>query len=666
VGTRLNSISIRGLKDSPDTTYQLGPLAIFTGPMGCGKSAVLDAIRLLRTGQHIAGDVAIKKPGDIYAKFGRGDDIEIVGDFGAFQVTRAYRLKKNGDVSQTLKQNIREAKGVKENQAVLDDALGNPLVFEIMELLRGSEQTMREAVKTLMSSALSTDLDEIKERIGPLPTGIQSLSTDPGLWLGDVREFVNERKNDAQQRKLKLEHAITEQTSIAIGSPQIVQDRRAELKALQDEREEVAAKRGAIAQAENQRQQIIADIEATQAKVDRLEAKSDTTDADVAYTDAVQRKDMATGALVNRRDELAAAKRQMETLNEESAAATQRRSDALAHYNTLKATADAIASGVCPTCGAKHDSTQRDKAKADAGLAFRALEAANEEAAACADSCLKANELIRDLEARAGQAEADRDQAERDIRDHKAARDRIRTEREQIPVLKARIAELNKSLDGITTGDSNEDLDEILEGIEVQEQEAQARLDEALRALASAEERAKTEQRKIDTEEELATLKELLATIDQVRHEMAMETNDPIAEVMQGFLGTYGEFKILTETPSGRTCFRPGIVRNDLFRGLLQLSGGESKIGIPAYAVALVSQQRGAWCPALIDDFQDIDRTNSKDFLKRLLGLIRDEVIPQAFLTLNVHERTLPECITDAVETKVISFFGPRAAAEAV
>ncbi len=102
----LEKLTIKNFKSIREQCLELGPLNVFIGGNGAGKSNLIEVFRFLReiVNQNLGGYTALKGGADKLLHFGRkkSPDMEIYLEFGEGDVSNAYEVKIKGTDDDSL------------------------------------------------------------------------------------------------------------------------------------------------------------------------------------------------------------------------------------------------------------------------------------------------------------------------------------------------------------------------------------------------------------------------------------------------------------------------------------------------------------------------------------------------------------------------------------
>jgi len=667
---RITRIETEGLK-AYDREVEIGALSLLVGPTGAGKTTILDAVQILLHGEHASGEKRIVRPLDILTEFGRNGEIKIDGDTANPEIKIQRRLAFKGEgektkVDHALWTSLGPGK-IKKQQERLDAKIGSGgLHFSIKQYVRATEREKREILLSLMASACPMNLEDIQRRVGELPEGANSEAVEPLVWLDEIRESIAEILKTKNARLREVDASARENSAAtAIGSPEIVRQREAELADLRAEREDIAKQRGTIEQADRERAHLTSEIESLEKEIAEDTKRSGAL-LDGALVVAIKEKDRATGALVNRGDERREITAKIDKLKAEAGDYREKRAAAVARKAAAKERLDQIRGGRCPLCENDHIS---ESLVSDLQVA---LDAADLEIAQSATALERNGADLDSLLNDEASAQAAVDIAQRDL---DAAKDRIRdlhskTEelralrKTGIPAKQDRLASMRQRLADLATDATPAELDIRQDAVDLKITEATAAHKEATAALETEKAKARAAIESTRLNAEVDTLNTCKSEIDKIRIEAVGKMIDPLTVAMQPFLGPLGTFTVRLEDEKGRACFRPGIERDGVFRELTRLSGGESAAVLPAFSMALATfGDPSFYQPVLIDDIQLLDSGLREEYLRLLADLVITGEVSQAFVTWNVRADELPAWIADVSEITIIDLWGPQAVA---
>lgn len=226
-----------------DFDQELGPLTLFVGANGVGKSARAHALTLAVLG-YLPQDQA-KQPGAIYATHGSGQEMIVAFEAKGARFARKYKRGEDGAVSHTCSL---DGKAIpqKNIERVLFD-LGSPVIFDLRAWMELSEQKKIEFLLEL--SPPSADLRKINQELLDLDEKEKKLRAELRAKKMVVEQLTGERA----AIKLPAGTLAEIQAEIKAKEEDLAQAQE-ELKRLEIEQREARAKeeaeRKAVAEAE--------------------------------------------------------------------------------------------------------------------------------------------------------------------------------------------------------------------------------------------------------------------------------------------------------------------------------------------------------------------------------------------------------------------------------
>ena len=659
---KIQKIKTEGFK-AYDREIEVGKMAILVGPTGAGKTTILDAIQIGLYGEHASGEKKLVRPLDMLAEFSRGGELfglEIL--FDSFNIQRSVAMTgKEGKEKATQKLWTSLGPGaVKKQQERIADKIGaGGLHYSVRQFVRANERERRDMLLSLLASACPLELDAVKTKIGSLPDRVNSEASHPLVWLDEIRECVADLLREKNGRKKEVDAGIRDAaSSTEVGSPEEVKRRNEELQSLQSEAETISKQIGAAEQAERSRKDLVADIAQQQTRIADAEKQESDESPGIRLALAKKELKIATGAKQNREDEFHVASQCVDV-------AKAHREDAVLEWSlAASALTDATNAmefgedGNCPTCGQEWpgDVSALTDAATRAGEERESAQDKLSAARVAEDNARKESKTAEDAWRSAVNA---LDAAEKSV---KSARDVVTAQEdlllEKIPAMRKRLEELNSRLAAMAQEVDRETLTAQMEAVKDNQETARTALNEAQAALEKEKTKARAVLEAKRLEVELESLTAIKGGVDEIRISAVKKMIDPLTLSMDRLLGPLGSFHVLQEDGRGRACFRPGIMRDDVFRDLARLSGGESIAALFAFVVGVsaLNESHGFNCP-LVDDLQLLDGTMREQFLRMVLTMIEDGEIDQVFITWNARE--VPDFLTESEHVSVIDLWGP-------
>uniref|UniRef100_A0A6M3M4Y8 Putative ATPase domain containing protein n=1 Tax=viral metagenome TaxID=1070528 RepID=A0A6M3M4Y8_9ZZZZ len=637
----INSIEATGLKARDYQEQGLGRVAVLCGPTGSGKTAVLDLIEVGLTGQHASGDRRLVRPMDLVGAFARDHEIRIkLGlDQPSAEVRRTIGFLEDEEGKVKTQHELWTSLGPgglkKQEERLLSFVGSNPVHFLAREFLRWTESAKRQFILDQMARASQITLDDARAQVGQLPDEVTSVATDPVLWLAEIKEGLRSRANGLEQARRRASTAARElaASQTAIGSVAVVTSKLEEQAALKQEADDLliqitrsktlAENRQAILRrldvldeqiAKTGRAQkevkVLADL---MAELDRQQSRlaREEEQARTIVTDAIADQREADQAVQSSREELADAKRKV-----------------AAAEKALKQ----LSAGLCPTCGQSADSAMIGRLKQDRDKAVRLVSDLAEEHGRVAFRLASAEEARKRAELNLIQAQQATIAIARSVEDGQrklaeaqaADSTEAQAERDR---LRAQLEEIAESPVG--------PIEDLQSANREQMARVTAELEAARKALAADEERKKMEINALDLGAQADAARDQLALVDKLMIDAVASMVGPLGEAMAPFLGQLGQFTVRLEDHRGQYAFRPGLLRDGIFRQLDQLSSGETTVVLPAFARGLAEFQPQGYRPMIFNSFEALDHRAREQVLRLLGQNVEQGLVCQAWITWN-------------------------------